>query len=145
MTNRLEQEYAKRDLSSGSLSKHLLKLTIPLAAQQALYITYNLVNAIWLGRVSPVALGAPGVASPIQWIVISLAVGFGSAGTALVAQYVGAKRNREADRVAGQTITFMVTLALILTVPAVIFARQILQAYQTPRKCSMTRPSTSVS
>jgi putative MATE family efflux protein len=134
MTNRLQEEYAKRDLSSGSLTANLLKLTIPLAAQQVLYILYNLVNAIWLGRLSREALGAPGVAQPIQWIVVSLAFGFGSAGTALVAQYVGAKRNREADRVAGQTILFMVGIALVLTVPAVLFARGILSAYQTPKE-----------
>jgi len=132
MTTKSAEEYSKRDLSSGSLYGNLLRLSLPMAAQQALAILYNLVNAFWLGRWSREGLAAPGVAAPIQWIVVSFAFGFGVAGTALVAQYVGAKRHRDADHVAGQTMMVMTALATVLTVPAVLFPSQILKLYWTP-------------
>jgi len=132
MTAAATEDYSNRDLSSGSLYKNLLRLSLPMAAQQALGILYNLVNAVWLGRWSREGLGAPGVASPIQWIVVSLAFGFGTAGTALVAQYVGARRNRDADHVAGQTMMIMTAIAAVLTVPGVVFAPGILGLYRTP-------------
>jgi putative MATE family efflux protein len=132
MDNQPSQASSKRDLSSGSLYGNLLRLTLPMAAQQALGILYNLVNAVWLGRWSTEGLGAPGVAGPIQWIAVSLAFGFGSAGTALVAQYVGARRHRDADHVAGQTMMLMTSIAGVLTVPAVLFAPGILSLYGTP-------------
>jgi len=134
MTGAPTADYSKRDLSSGSLYGNLLRLSLPMAAQQAVGILYNLVDAFWLGRWSKEGLGAPGVAMPIQWIVVSLAFGFGSGGTALVAQYVGAGRHRDADHVAGQTIMIMTALAAVLAAPAAILTPNILALYRTPQE-----------
>jgi putative MATE family efflux protein len=75
---------------------------------------YNLVDTLWLGRLGKVAVAAPTIAWPLVFLVISLGAGVTIAGTALVAQYTGARRHEEANLAAGQVFTFTSILAVIL-------------------------------
>ncbi|MHC5034094.1 MAG: MATE family efflux transporter [Planctomycetota bacterium] len=123
---------AKRDLTSGSLAWNLFILAAPLALGMALRVAYSMADAFWLGKVSTTALAAPGVVMPLFFIVISLGMGFGSAGTALVAQYTGAGSDTEADKAAAQTLLLLCGLAFMLTVPTVVFAPSLLRLLRVP-------------
>ncbi len=123
---------SKKDLTSGSLLGNLLHLGLPLAAGMALSALYNLVDAFWLGRWSKEALAAPGVAMPFVFFIVSFAMGFGNAGTALVAQFTGAGRHREADKAAGQSLLILMVLVAVMAAPMRFFAPQILRLCQVP-------------
>jgi putative MATE family efflux protein len=127
-----------RDLSSGSLPQNLFRMAWPLAAGQALQVVYNLVDAFWLGRYdhefNASTLGAPGVAMAFGFVVVAFGMGFGNAGTALVAQHTGAGRHGEASRAAAQAMGLLCMLAAALALPVVIWAPGLLRLAQTPRE-----------
>lgn len=136
MTDSPDSPSSKRDLVSGSLVANLTRLALPLAAGMVLHNFYGLADALWLGRHSKEALAAPSVSMPFFWFVISFGMGFGSAGTALVSQLTGAGRHHEADRAAGQVLTFLTAIAAGLAVPLVFFAPTILRLAQVPPEVS---------
>lgn len=123
---------AKRDLTVGPLAKTLFRLAAPIAVGTLLHALYSMVDAYWLGKVSKEALAAPGVSMPLLFIGIAFGIGFSNAGTALVAQYTGAGRHREASRAAGQTILVLSILITVLAVPTILLAPQLFRLFQVP-------------
>lgn len=121
-----------RDLTEGSLYRNLFRLGWPLATGALLHAFYNVVDAFWLGRLSKEALGAPGATAPILFVAIGFGMGFGQAGSALVAQHTGACRPHDARRAAGQTFVLLVLCSLAFALPIIIFARPLLRLYQLP-------------
>ncbi|MFO7957439.1 MAG: MATE family efflux transporter [Candidatus Brocadiia bacterium] len=132
MSNLRTGRAARRDLTSGSLGWNLFRLAAPLAATQFLHALYNLADAFWLGHWSKNALAAQAVCWPFFFIIFALAFSFGGAGTALVAQYAGADRHREADRAAAQTMLLLVVMSTALGIPMAIFSRSLLRLVQVP-------------
>jgi putative MATE family efflux protein len=124
----------RRDLTSGPLGRNLFRLAAPLAVGAILRSVYNMVDAFWLGKVGKAAISAPGVTMPLFFIVISVGMGFGGAGTALVAQYTGAGDHRRADRAAAQTVLLLCALAMALGIPVMVFAPSLLRLLQVPEE-----------
>ncbi len=126
------QQAAKRDLTSGSLPGTLFRLAAPLVAGSLLQALYSLVDAFWLGRWSEEALAAPGPGSPFLLIIITFAMGFGTAGTALVAQYTGAGDHKQAERAAAQTMLLLCSIVTALSVAFVLPVPLLLRLFRTP-------------
>ena len=122
----------RRDLTEGSLGWNLFMLSAPLMAQMSVQAVYNLTDAFWLGKLSSLAVTAPGVSMPFIFIVFALASGFGNGGAALVAQYTGAGRHAEADRAAGQTLLLLLVSSLVLAGLILPFTRPLLALVQVP-------------
>jgi putative MATE family efflux protein len=126
---------ARRDLTEGSLTWNLVRLAVPTAAVVLLQFLYSLVDVFWLSRleeIEEVAVSAPGLTGPLFWIVVSIGMGLGTGGAALVSQYAGALRHDEADVTAAQTMLITATVMIVLAVPMVLFAPAILRAWQAP-------------
>ena len=97
----------RRGLTQGSLPRTLIRMALPILGGMTLNSLYSLVDAFRLGKMRVGAREAPAAVGPtaaLTFIVFAFGTGFGSGGTALVAQHTGAKRPREADRAAGQTL-----------------------------------------
>lgn len=90
----------------------MLRLAWPMVAIQLLQVTYNIADTIWLGALSADAVGAMSLAFPIIFFLLSVGGGFTAAGSILVAQYTGADSDEDADRIAGQTISFVGLVAV---------------------------------
>lgn len=122
----------KRDLTAGSLTGTLLRLAAPLALGMALAALYQMVDAFWLGKLDRAALAAVGTSGPLIFVVMGLAFGFGTAGTALVSQHTGAGRHREADRAAAQSILLLCCLASAMAVLIIILAPWLFRLLHVP-------------
>ncbi len=94
----------------------MVRLAWPIIVFQLLQVTYNLVDTLWLGRLSANAVGAISLAFPLVFLLIAVAGGFTTAGSILVAQYTGANSERSAGLFAGQTFAFVTVLAFVLGV-----------------------------
>ena len=91
-------------LLTGGITKGLLGLGIPVVGSMLLQTAFNIIDAIWIGRLGDAALAAISTAGFVIWSVFSLA-GMVSIGvTAMVARFVGAGDQRTAAQVAGQGI-----------------------------------------
>lgn len=84
---------------------------------------FNIVDTIFVGRLSPLALAAISVTFPVVFVMIALASGVGIGVTSLIARLLGAKRKREAEITAEHGLLLGVVLALVFTVSGLTFSR----------------------
>ena len=101
-------------ITEGGLVRPMFRLAWPIVVIQLLQVTYNIADTFWLGRYSADAVGAISLAFPLIFLLISIAGGFTTAGSILVAQYTGADSEGSAGKVAGQILVFISTLAILL-------------------------------
>ncbi|ELZ82642.1 putative efflux protein, MATE family [Haloferax elongans ATCC BAA-1513] len=99
------------NLVDGELVKPMLVLSLPIVLSQMMQVAYNLADTFWVGRVGANAVSALSFSWPLVFLMISFGGGFTVAGTVLVAQNKGAGNDDEVDRVAGQTLGFVILLS----------------------------------
>jgi len=114
-------------ITQGSLAAPLFHLAWPIVVIQLLQVTYNVVDTLYLGRLSADAVGAISLAFPLIFLLIAVAGGFTAAGAILIAQYTGAAGDSEAGKVAGQTITFTTLLAIGIGIVGYLYTRPALE------------------
>lgn len=102
------------DLSEGGVYGTIIRTSFPMMLAFFLQSVFNIVDAFFVGKISPEALAAVSVSFPIVFLLISLGAGIGSGVTSVVARLVGAKRIRQADNAAqhGMILVFLLALAL---------------------------------
>ncbi|WP_097009142.1 MATE family efflux transporter [Natronoarchaeum philippinense] len=93
----------------------MFRLAWPLVAIQLLQVAYNVGDTFWLGAFSENAVGALSLAFPLIFLLISVGGGFTAAGAILIAQHTGAESGKD-SLVAGQTISFVTIVAIVLGV-----------------------------
>ncbi len=103
-------------ITDGGLVRPLFHLAWPIVVTQLLQVAYNVADAFWLGRYSANAVGAISLAFPLIFFLIAFGGGFNVAGSTLVAQYMGADSDGSAGKVGGQTLGFVVTIGVVLSV-----------------------------
>ncbi len=113
-------------ITEGGLVRPLFRLAWPIVVIQLLQVAYNVTDTFWLGQLSADAVGAMSLAFPLIFLLISVAGGFTTAGSILVAQYTGADSERSAGTVAGQTLSFVTLLAIGLSALGYLATRDLL-------------------
>ncbi|WP_321168348.1 MATE family efflux transporter [Halorubrum sp. JWXQ-INN 858] len=114
-------------ITEGSLIRPLFHLAWPIVVIQLLQVTYNVVDTLYLGRLSAEAVGAISLAFPLIFLLIAVAGGFTTAGAILVAQYTGAKGDRSAGLVAGQTVLTVAVLSVAIGAVGYLYTRPALE------------------
>ena len=114
-------------ITGGSLARPLFHLAWPIVVIQLLQVTYNVVDTLYLGRLSAEAVGAISLAFPLIFLLIAVAGGFTTAGAILVAQYTGAEGDDSAGMVAGQTIVTVAVLSVFIGVGGYFYTRPALE------------------
>ena len=113
-------------LTSGPITRSLFRLAWPVVLSNLLQTSYGIVNTLWLGRLGTSAVAAPTISWPLVFLMISVSGGLTVAGTALVAQYTGARRPEEANHAAGQVVAFVGILASVVAVVGALAARPLM-------------------
>ncbi len=104
-------------LLSGNLVKAIMALAIPVVINSFLQTMYNLTDTYWLGKLGTEELAAINLVSPMQNIVINFGSGITVAGSVLIAQYLGAKKDEDARSMANQIFA----CALLFSVVCAVF------------------------
>ena len=94
----------------------LLSMAIPMMISMLVQALYNVVDSIFVARLSEDALTAVSVAFPLQNIMISVSVGFGVGINALLSRALGQKNLQRANDVAvqGLILEMLSCLAMVL-------------------------------
>ncbi len=126
------KEFGK-DLTVGSIPRHLLAFSIPMLIGNMLQSGYSIINMIWVGRiVGENGLGATAVSFPIMFILIGLAIGSTMATSVLVAQYYGAKNFEMLKRAVDNSVLISIILSILLTVGGILCSEYLLRLMDTP-------------
>jgi putative MATE family efflux protein len=122
-----------KDLTVGSIPRHLLAFSIPMLLGNLLQTGYSIINMIWVGNIlGENAVGATAVSFPIMFILIGLAAGATMANSVLVAQYYGAKDYAKVKKVVDNSVTISLTVSIVLTVAGVWSSDFLLRLMDTP-------------
>ena len=99
------------DMNEGKL---LLSMAVPIMLSMLVQALYNVVDSIFVARVSEDCLSALSLAFPAQNIMIGLGTGTGVGVSTLVSRALGRRDNRMAGRVAGISIFLSVCCWVIM-------------------------------
>jgi len=115
------------DLTRGRLRDNILRLSWPTLASQLLFMAPSLYDAFWLGRIGANAQAAAGLAISVRITMISVLMALSGASGAVVARYVGAKDQKNANLATLQSVILMLVSSGTLGVIGVIFAEPLMR------------------
>ncbi|HEV7432452.1 MAG TPA: MATE family efflux transporter [Steroidobacteraceae bacterium] len=92
-----------RDLTEGSINRHLVAMATPIAAGMIFQTLYFLVDLYFVGRLGGAAIAGVGSAGNLTFLVMALTQVLGVGTVALIAQAVGRKDQPRANLVFNQS------------------------------------------
>ena len=126
MKNRTDKTRNRYDYTKGSIGWAITRLSIPMCVEQIIRNIDGVLEIYWIGVLGPEFLAATSLG--FTTVLFLRAVGFGVriSGQALIAQRIGAGDGPGASVVAGQTILFLLSYALVFTIIGLIYSPQII-------------------
>src|SRR5437870_218905 len=103
-----------KDLTQGSVTKHLLQMTAFLAISMLVQTLYLLADLYWVGHLGKEAIAAVGVAGNFTMIVLALTQMLGVGATTLISQAAGRKDQSQAELAFNQSFVMSLMVAAAL-------------------------------
>ena len=124
-----------RNMTNGSIFKHLFSFAIPMIFGNLFQLTYNAVDSIIVGRyVGEKALAAVGTANPIMNIVIFFIIGICMGASVLMSEFYGAGEMDKLKKEISTTMILGFGFAIVISILCMLFAKPILILIQTPKE-----------
>src|SRR5437762_6775266 len=101
-----------KDLTQGSVTRHLLHMSAFLAVSMVVQTLYLLADLYWVGHLGKEAIAAVGVAGNITMIVLALTQMLGVGTTTLISHAAGRKDQPQAELVFNQSFVMSIVIAL---------------------------------
>lgn len=121
------------DLTTGSVTKQLLKFAGPFILANLLQNLYNMVDMIIVGQfVGSSGLSAVSIGGDILHLATFIVMGVGSAGQILIAQYVGSNRRDKLSSTIGTLFSSLTIIAVIMMAVGLGFRDLLLDLLNTP-------------
>lgn len=117
----------KEMILTGNIYRVLLSLSIPIMINNLIQTMYNLVDGIWVSKISSVHFAATAFVFPINFLFISLGIGIFVAGTSILSQFVGANKEKKAREYTGQILAISIISSIVFTVIGIIFSPLIIK------------------
>src|SRR5712691_7179386 len=105
-----------KDLTEGSVTKHLLQMAAFLAVSMFVQTLYLLADLYWVGRLGKEAIAAVGVAGNLTLIVLALTQMLGVGTTTLISQAAGRKDQPRAELVFNQSFIMSILVGIAVGV-----------------------------
>lgn len=105
-----------KDLTTGSVTRHLLHMSAFLAASMLVQTLYLLADLYWVGHLGKEAIAAVGLAGNLTMVVLALTQMLGVGTTTLIAQAAGRKDQHHAELVFNQSFVMSIVIAFGLGV-----------------------------
>jgi putative MATE family efflux protein len=117
-----------KDLTVGSIPKHVVSLALPASIGLFFQTMYNVVDTFYAGQVSETALAAVGLSFPVFLLVIGTSSGLSRGAAGLISNAIGAKANEDQQRYTSQTLSLGICISLILTIVGLVISDPIFRA-----------------
>jgi len=130
MNNTAENALPQNKMANEQIPELLLTMSLPIMLSMLLEALYNVVDSLYVARISENALAALTLAFPAQLLVISITVGTSVGINASLSRMLGARDAKGVNCVAGNGI-FLAAITYLLFLFAGIFAVKPYFAWQT--------------
>ena len=104
------------DLTTGSLSRHLLKTTSFMLVTMVFQTLYFLVDLYWVGRLGTAAVAAVGIAGNLSFMVLALTQMLGVGTTVVVAHAAGRRDRDQALLLFNQSQVLAIVVAVLFLI-----------------------------
>ena len=122
-----------KDMTQGSIVRHLIGFAVPLILGNFFQLTYNAVDSIILGRFAgKVSLAAAGIANPIMNIMIFFIVGISWGAGVLISEFYGAKNFEKLKHEISTTIAIGFVFTVCVSTVCFVFAVPLLRLVRSP-------------
>ena len=126
----MESELSQNKMGTMPIRKLLISMSLPMMASMLVQALYNIVDSIFVARVSEAALTAVSISFPIQNLMIAFGVGIGVGVNALLSKSLGEGDQPRAQRIALQGI-FIEIICCAIFILVGIFAMDLFFRGQT--------------
>lgn len=121
-TNSLARSRRMGEMPEGKL---LLSMAVPMMLSMLVQALYNIVDSVYVAKVSEDCLSALSLAFPAQNILIGLATGTGVGVSTMLSRALGSRDNKLANRVAGNSLFLCVCCWIIMAIFGIFFGRRL--------------------
>lgn len=94
----------------------MLSMALPMVLSMMVNSLYNIIDSFFVAQISEEAMTALSLVYPVQNVINAVGIGFGIGINAVIAYYLGAGDNREADQAATQGLVLAVIHGVVMTV-----------------------------
>lgn len=116
----------QQDYTQGSIPKAVFLLAIPMILELSLESVFAVVDMFFVSKLGENAIATVGLTESVITIIYSVAIGLSTAATAIVARRIGEKNPDAAAHAGAQSMVVALMVTLLLSIPGVIFAGDIL-------------------
>lgn len=113
--------------------KLLISMSIPVVLSMLMQALYNIVDSIWVTKLSTDALSAVSLAFPLQNLIMSVGVGIGVGIGSLVSMSLGAKNYSQANRAASQGLILVLIHCVLFILLGLFVAKPFLQMFSNDK------------
>lgn len=129
----LNQQFGK-DLTTGSIPKHLIQFALPILIGNLLTTGYGIINTIWVGNLlGKEAVGAVAVSFPIYLALVALCSGATLATFIMISKAYGSKDYGRIQKIVNHSWSIGILIIAVVTVVGIAFSKNLLQLLGTPK------------
>lgn len=116
-------------MGTMEIKKLIMTMSIPIMISMLVQALYNIVDSMFVAKVSQNALAAVSLCYPIQMIIVAVACGTAVGLNALLSRYLGQKKQQEANQVALHGIVLALFNWLIFSIIGIFFSDVFLRLF----------------
>ena len=117
----------EHDFTEGRLSRAIFLLSVPMVLEMVMESVFAIVDIYFVSKLGPDSVATVGLTESVITIVYAIASGLSMATTSIVARRIGEKDRDKAGRAAFQSIITGVFASLLISIPGIIFASDIMR------------------
>ena len=122
-----------RDMTEGSLRRHIIKYAVPMILGNIMQLTYNAVDSVIIGKfLGEQALAAVSISNPVMTLLILGASGIGIGASVLLSRFYGAGDLERLKRGFSTTLIFSLFFSLAVFAAGSILTPRVLLWVRTP-------------
>ncbi|MEG0274363.1 MAG: MATE family efflux transporter, partial [Longicatena sp.] len=116
-------------MGSMQMKKLIMTMSLPIMVSMLVQALYNIVDSMFVARVSEDALAAVSLCYPIQMILVAVACGTGVGINALLSRYLGQKEKDQAAQVALHGILLSLLNGAVFAILGIFFSEIFLRLF----------------
>ncbi len=121
---------SSEELGTESISKLLIKQSVPASIGFLVMSIYSIVDTIYVGRfVGPLAIGAITVVMPISFLISSIGMAIGIGGSSIISRALGSKDRKRALKTFGNMVNMTLHFSILLVILGFIYDDEILNIF----------------
>lgn len=111
--------------------KVTLRLAVPIAMQNLLVCSFNLIDTLMVGQLGDVALSSVGIAGQWAWLLNIMLFGINSGASVFISQYWGVKDKKGISRTFGIALVSALILGTVFTSLGALFPEAIIRIFNS--------------